>query len=165
MESFKIAFFCWESLHSTFKVGGLAPPAATHLAERLALKGHEVHFFTRGEGNDATVNGVHYHYCLPYGGNVIEYCRTMSNMLVDAFRAHDTPPFDILHFHDWHVVEALHVLRDRNTVLSFHSTEYGRHGGGTSAAGGSSRRYRARSGTGATSRSRSRPSPTRRRPR
>ncbi|KDE55321.1 glycosyltransferase family 4 protein [Methanoculleus sp. MH98A] len=128
METLKIAFFCWESLHSTFKVGGLAP-AATHLAERLALMGHEVHFFTRGEGDDATINSVHYHYCLPYGDNVIEYCRTMSNMLVDAFRAHDTPPFDILHFHDWHLVEALHVLRDRNTVLSFHSTEYGRHGG------------------------------------
>lgn len=128
METLKLAFFCWESLHSTFKVGGLAP-AATRLAERLALMGHEVHFFTRGEGDDATINGVRYHYCLPYGDNVIEYCRTMSNMLVDAFRSHDTPPFDILHFHDWHLVEALHVLRDRNTVLSFHSTEYGRHGG------------------------------------
>ncbi|NLA99762.1 MAG: glycosyltransferase family 4 protein, partial [Methanomicrobiales archaeon] len=128
METLKLAFFCWESLHSTFKVGGLAP-AATHLAERLALKGHEVHFFTRGEGDDATINNVHYHYCLPYGDNIVEYCRTMSNMLVDAFRAHDTPPFDILHFHDWHVVEALHALRDRNTVLSYHSTEYGRHGG------------------------------------
>jgi len=23
----------------------------------------------------------------------------------------------------------MHTLRDRNTVLSFHSTEYGRHGG------------------------------------
>ena len=43
-------------------------------------------------------------------------------MLLDAFRAHDTPPFDILHFHDWHMVEAMHVLRDRNTVLSYHST-------------------------------------------
>jgi len=128
METLKLAFFCWESLHSTFKVGGLAP-AATHLAERLARRGHEVHFFTRGEGDDAVINNVHYHYCLPFGGNVIEYCRTMSNMLVDAFRAHDTPPFDILHFHDWHLVEALHTLRDRNTVLSFHSTEYGRHGG------------------------------------
>ncbi|KUK63183.1 MAG: Glycosyl transferase, group 1 [Methanoculleus marisnigri] len=128
METLKLAFFCWESLHSTFKVGGLAP-AATHLAENLARKGHEVHFFTRGEGDDALINNVHYHYCLPFGDNIIEYCRTMSNMLVDAFRAHDAPPFDILHFHDWHLVEALHTLRGRNTVLSFHSTEYGRHGG------------------------------------
>ncbi|MDN7013490.1 glycosyltransferase family 4 protein [Methanoculleus sp. FWC-SCC3] len=128
METLKLAFFCWESLHSTFKVGGLAP-AATRLAERLAWKGHEVHFFTRGEPGDAVINNVHYHYCLPYGDNIIEYCRTMSNMLVDSFRAYDAPPFDILHFHDWHLVEALHALRERNTVLSFHSTEYGRHGG------------------------------------
>jgi glycogen(starch) synthase len=129
MESLKIGFFCWESLHSSFKVGGLSP-AATHLAEHIAARGHEVHFFTRGKkGDPREVNGVHYHYCLPYGDNIVEYCRTMSNMLVDAFRACDTPPFDILHFHDWHLVEAMHTLRDRNTVLSFHSTEYGRHGG------------------------------------
>jgi len=128
METYKIAFFCWESLHSRFKVGGLAP-AATHLAEHLAAGGHEVHFFTRGEEEDAAINGVHYHYCLPYGDNIVDYCRTMSNMLLDAFRVHDTPPFDILHFHDWHMVEAMHILRDRNTILSYHSTEYGRNGG------------------------------------
>ena len=128
METLKLAFFCWESLHSTFKVGGLAP-AATELAENLAREGHEVHFFTRGEGADATINRVHYHYCLPYGENIVEYCKTMSIQLVEAFRACDTPAFDILHFHDWHVVEAMHLLRDRNTVFSYHSTEYGRHGG------------------------------------
>jgi glycogen(starch) synthase len=129
METLKIAFFCWESLHSSFKVGGLAP-AATHLAEHLAARGHEVHYFTRGAPGDATeINDVHYHYCLPFGDNIVEYCRTMSNMLTDAFRACDTPAFDILNFHDWHLVEAMHTLRDRNTVLSFHSTEYGRHGG------------------------------------
>ncbi|NLZ30137.1 MAG: glycosyltransferase family 4 protein [Methanomicrobiales archaeon] len=129
METLKIAFFCWEARHSSFKVGGLAP-AATHLAENLAAKGHEVHYFTRGApGDPAEVNDVHYHYCLPFGDNIIEYCRTMSNMLTDAFHACDTPAFDILNFHDWHPVEAMHALRDRNTILSFHSTEYGRHGG------------------------------------
>jgi len=61
METLKIAFFCWESLNSTFKVGGLAP-AATHLAERLARMGHEVHFFPRGEKPGyALLNSVHYH--------------------------------------------------------------------------------------------------------
>ena len=45
-------------------------------------------------------------------------------MFTDAFRACDTPAFVILNFHDWHPVEAMHTLRDRNTVLSFHSTEY-----------------------------------------
>ena len=57
METYKIAFFCWESLHSRFKVGGLAP-AAAHLAEHLAARGHDVHFFTRGDGEDAAINGV-----------------------------------------------------------------------------------------------------------
>src|SRR5690606_32006876 len=99
METHKIAFFCSASLHSSFKVGGLAP-AATHLAEHLAARGHEVHYFTRGAPGDATeINNVHYHYCLPFGDNIVEYCRTMSNMLTDAFRACDTPAFDILNFH------------------------------------------------------------------
>ena len=36
--------------------------------------------------------------------------------------------FDILHFHDWHPIPALHRLQDRDTILTFHSTEYGRNG-------------------------------------
>jgi glycogen(starch) synthase len=127
METLKIAFFCWESLHSPFKVGGLAP-ATTHLAERIAQLGHEVHFFTRGDAGHKMVNNVHYHYCLPYGDNIIEYCKHMSSLLVDIFKEYDQPKFDILHFHDWHVVEAMHLLRGRNTVFSYHSTEDGRHG-------------------------------------
>jgi len=120
----KIAFFCWESLHAV-RVGGLAP-AATNLAETLA-RVHEVHFFTRGPGPDE-VNGVHYHYCSPQGGNIVDYCKDLSLQAVALFRGEDSPPFDLLHFHDWHFVEALHILRDRRTVLSFHSTEYGRNG-------------------------------------
>ncbi len=124
MESLKIAFFCWESLY-TERVGGLAR-AATHLAEELA-KNHEVHFFTRGLG-DMVVNGVSYHCCMPHGLNVVDYCRDMSLKLVNRFREFDLPRFDVIHFHDWHVVEALHELQDRNTVFTFHSTEYGRNG-------------------------------------
>ncbi len=124
MESLKIAFFCWESLY-TERVGGLAR-AATHLAEELA-KNHEVHFFTRGLG-DMVVNGVSYHCCMPHGLNVVDYCRDMSLKLVNRFREFDLPKFDVIHFHDWHVVEALHELQDRNTVFTFHSTEYGRNG-------------------------------------
>ncbi|RLI85485.1 MAG: glycosyltransferase family 1 protein, partial [Archaeoglobales archaeon] len=71
METLKIAFFCWESLYSE-RVGGLAR-AATHLAETLA-RDHEVHFFTRGE-KDREINGVCYHYCRPFGENIVEYCR------------------------------------------------------------------------------------------
>ena len=127
MESLKIAFFCWESMYAE-RVGGLAN-AATNLAETLVKQQHEVHFFTRGSMPDQTVNGVCYHYCQPEGKNIVEYCDAMSRAMVDLFQKYDTPHrFDVLHFHDWHVVQALHFLQDRNTILTYHSTEYGRNG-------------------------------------
>jgi glycosyltransferase involved in cell wall biosynthesis len=49
--------------------------------------------------------------------------------LLKKFNESDTPPFDIIHFHDWHCIDALEELRDRTTVMSYHSTEYGRNGG------------------------------------
>lgn len=125
METLKIAFFCWESLYSE-RVGGLAN-AATHLAETLA-RSHEVHFFTRGEG-DRKIRGVLYHHCRPSGANIVEYCRSMSHAMLEQFHREDAPKFDVLHFHDWHAVEALHELQHRETVFSYHSTEYGRNGG------------------------------------
>ena len=126
MESLKIAIFCWESLYAE-RVGGLAP-AATHLAETLA-RNHEVHFFTRGSIPDQAIGGVRYHYCRPEGRNIVEYCDSMSRLMVEQFRKFDaSEKFDYLHFNDWHAVQALHVLQDRNTVLTFHSTEYGRSG-------------------------------------
>jgi glycogen synthase len=125
MAKLKIAFFCWESVYSE-RIGGLSP-GATYLAETLA-RDHEVHFFTRG-GEDVDIKGVHYHYCRPSGNNIVEYCKSMSDQMVWRFREFDDPPFDILHFHDWHVVEALHSLQDRNTVMTYHSTEFGRIGG------------------------------------
>ncbi len=125
METLKIAFFCWESVYSE-RIGGLSP-GATYLAETLA-KGHEVHFFTRGK-EDREIKGVHYHYCQPFADNIVDFCRSMSEGMVERFRQYDKPGFDVLHFHDWHVVEALHRLRDRNTVLTYHSTEFGRIGG------------------------------------
>jgi glycogen(starch) synthase len=127
MESLRIAFFCWESLYAE-RVGGLAN-AATHLAETLVQLHHEVHYFTRGTIPDQTVNGVEYHYCNPQGENIVEYCNSMSYGMVKNFQPADREArFDLLHFHDWHPVQALHELQDRNTVLSFHSTEYGRNG-------------------------------------
>jgi glycogen(starch) synthase len=125
METLKIAFFCWESLYAE-RVGGLAS-AATNLAETLA-KQHEVHFFSRGGGRDAEINGVQYHYCRPGGENILQHCAEMSHQMVEQFRKYDSPKFDILHFHDWHVVEALHTLQERETILTYHSTEYGRCG-------------------------------------
>ncbi len=47
--------------------------------------------------------------------------------MVDGF-AKIGGDFDYLHFHDWHTVEALRALQDQNTIFSFHSTEFGRHG-------------------------------------
>jgi len=125
MESQKIAFFCWESLYAE-RVGGLAN-AATNLAETLA-RNHEVHFFTRGEEKDAEINGVHYHYCRPSGENIVRYCADMSRKMLDRFGEFDTQPFDLLHFHDWHVVDALQRLRNRETIFTYHSTEFGRNG-------------------------------------
>lgn len=124
-KTLRIAFFCWESVYSV-KVGGLAP-AATHLAERLA-RTHTVHFFTRGTGNDETIENVHYHYANPSGPHILAYCQDLSVQLLAKFQDLDDPPFDIIHVHDWHCVDALHKLRDRVTVLSYHSTEYGRNG-------------------------------------
>jgi len=126
MESLKIAIFCWESLYAE-RVGGLAN-AATHIAETLA-KNHEVHYFTRGWIQDQTIKGVHYHYCQPHGNNIVEYCDSMSRGMVENFYKFDQPrKFDFLHFNDWHPVQALHILQDRNTILTYHSTEYGRNG-------------------------------------
>ncbi len=127
MESLKIAFFCWESMYAE-RVGGLAN-AATNLAETLVKQEHEVHFYTRGKMPDQTIKGVHYHYCQPAGNNIVEFCDAMSQAMVDQFKNDDTSDhFDFLHFHDWHVVQALHQLQERNTILTFHSTEYGRSG-------------------------------------
>jgi len=126
MESLAVAFFCWESLYAE-RVGGLAN-AATNLAETLA-KDHDVHFFTRGGMKDQEINGVSYHYCTPNGNNPVQYCDDMSAQMVNQFRAIDKKgKFDILHFHDWHPIQALHTLQDRETILTFHSTEFGRNG-------------------------------------
>ena len=125
MKSLKVAFFCWESLYAE-RVGGLAN-AATNLAETLA-RHHEVHYFTRGEGRDAEINGVRYHYCQPAGENLVRYCSDMSRRMIDRFREFDVPQFDLLHFHDWHVVDALRRFQERETIFTYHSTEFGRNG-------------------------------------
>ena len=126
MESLNLAFFCWESMYAE-RVGGLAS-AATNLAETLA-KQHDVHYYTRGSMPDQTINDVHYHYCQPHGSNTVQYCEEMSNQMVEQFHQSEREmKFDILHFHDWHPIPALHRLQERDTILTFHSTEYGRNG-------------------------------------
>ena len=103
----KKAIFSWESLY-TDRVGGLAN-ATTYLAQELAKK-YDIHFFTR-EDKDFTFLGVHYHTVRPTGGNIIEYCNNMSHQMVSRLKEFDHPGFDILHFNDWHVIEALHLYR------------------------------------------------------
>jgi glycogen synthase len=129
MERLRIAFFCWESLHSV-RVGGLAV-AATNLAENLA-KNHEIHFFTpalSGQEKDAEINGVFYHRCNPEGLDIIDYCRDMSGRMVKDYENEEkNGTFDILHFHDWHIADALERLKDQTTIFTYHSTEYGRSG-------------------------------------
>lgn len=120
----KIAIFCWENLYGD-RVGGLSN-ASTYLAQALA-KDHEVHFFTRGD-EDFEMNGVYYHVFRPSGTNIIDYCANLSRGLVERFYQFDSPPFDVIHFNDWHVTEALHLLQHRPTVFSYHSTEFGRNG-------------------------------------
>ncbi len=129
MDKLRIAVFCWESLPS-IKVGGLAV-AATNLAEYVA-KDHEVHYFTpalEGQEKEAVVNGVYYHRCTPKGTNIVEYCRDMSFQMVEDYISEErNGEFDVLHFHDWHVTDALEILKDNTTVFTFHSTEFGRNG-------------------------------------
>jgi len=59
----------------------------------------------------------------------MQYCDNMSYAMKEQFFRFDAEgKFDFLHFHDWHVIQALHHLQDRNTILTYHSTEYGRNG-------------------------------------
>lgn len=130
----RIAFLSWESLYS-IRVGGLSI-VATRQAEELAKRGHEVHMFTRWRENQTPysyINGVHYHRCIfNPGNNIIELAYNMSKAMVSSL--HETEKyhgrFDVIHGHDWHVVQALHDLKEegRDIVLTFHSTEYGRNG-------------------------------------
>ncbi len=131
----KIAFLVWESLRS-IRVGGLAT-VATNLAEELAKRGHEIHIFTRadkGQTDYAYINGVHYHRVVfDPGPNILAFAHNMSKAMVTSL--HETEKyrgkFDIINGHDWHVVDALHDLKQEGylLVLTYHSTEYGRNGG------------------------------------
>lgn len=125
----------WESLHSV-KVGGLAI-VVTRLAEELAKRAHEIHLITRwGEGQTdyEFINGVHYHRCkFDPGLNLLHFAYNMSKSFVACLHEVEKiyGEFEMIHGHDWLVVDALHDLKQegRKIVLTFHSTEYGRNGG------------------------------------
>lgn len=131
----RVAVLSWESLY-TIQIGGLAV-AATRLAEGLAKAGHHVCFFTRrasGQSEYMHINRVDYHTCLfDPGTNSLAFAYNMSKALLESIERFERyeGKFDIVHGHDWLIVDALHELKNNRypVVLTFHSTEYGRNGG------------------------------------
>lgn len=134
MESLRIGMFSWESLHSV-KVGGVAPHVS-ELSESLAARGHEVHIFTRiGDRTPyEEISGVHYQRVAhDQWGGVTKQMEHMCNAMYERFFAVEGlfGKFDILHGHDWHPVRALNRLKlyhQRDYVITYHSTEWGRNG-------------------------------------
>jgi glycogen synthase len=151
----RIAFFAWESLHS-IAVGGVAVHV-TEQAAALQRRGHEVHVFTRlGQGQTTyqVIDGVHYHRC-PIDLNP-DFVTEMNNMcnsfiyFLGQSEAYQGAGFDIVHGHDWLSAKAIVQAkndRGKRTVLTFHSTEYGRCG--NSHCNGQSERIRAIEAEGA----------------
>lgn len=132
----RIAIFSWESLHS-IPVGGLGVHV-TELAAALQRIGNEVHVFTRIGNNQKVyeiIDGVHYHRC-PFAWDTNNFVWEMDNMCKSMvyyfFEAEkEFGNFDVIHGHDWHVVNALDEIkkaRGMRTVFTLHSTQYGREG-------------------------------------
>jgi glycosyltransferase involved in cell wall biosynthesis len=134
----RIAILAWESLHS-IHVGGLGV-VVTRTAEELARKGHEVYLFTiaaEGQNKHTKINDVNYCRCkFDPGKDILSFFSNMSNAMVKELHAvaRHSGKFDIVHGHDWHVADALYELKKEGNliVLSYHSSEYGRRGGGFS---------------------------------
>lgn len=131
----KVAFFSWEAVHSVY-VGGVAVHVS-ELASALARKGHEVHVFTRIGDRQSSyehINGVHYHRCHhEFDSNFPKEIENMCRSFLHAFLQTEDliGPFDIVHAHDWLAANAMiwiKNMRERRTVLTMHSTEYGRCG-------------------------------------
>jgi glycosyltransferase involved in cell wall biosynthesis len=139
MERLKIAMFSWESLHS-IKVGGLAS-VVSELSEAIVTQGHDVHIFTRKGRNqieNEIINRVNYHRCFssPFdpSGDILKYFDKMRDAMVKSFKSTETASekFDIVHFHDWHAINPsknFNILTSYPSVVTFHSTEWGRNGG------------------------------------
>lgn len=141
----RIAHISWESLHSV-PVGGVGVHV-TELAAALQRRGHEVHVFVRigqGQPNYSLIDGVHYHRTgMRLHPDFVTEMNEMCNSLI--WRLFETEhhcrwPFDIIHAHDWMCAKAVVQAKNdhgRKTVLTMHSTEFGRcgnrHNGGVSS--------------------------------
>lgn len=141
----RIAMMSWETLYS-IPVGGVAAHV-TELGAALARRGHEVHVYTRvghGQGKYQFIDGVHYHRCpfqlsRDFVGEINNMCNSFVWHLGET-EGFSGKRFDIVHGHDWLTAKAVvQAKNDRRskTVMTFHSTEYGRcgnrHYGGNSA--------------------------------
>lgn len=132
----RIAMFSWESLHS-IAVGGLAAHVS-HLAGALQRSGHDVHVFTRlghCQNPYECVGGVHYHRCtFDTPADLLGQTDRMNHALFSRLSSVEgqlRTPFDVVHAHDWLCVRALVRAKNelgRASVLTMHSTEYGRSG-------------------------------------
>lgn len=132
----RIGLFSWESLHS-ISVGGIAV-VVTELAAALQRKGNEVHVFTRIGPNQKiyeVIDGVHYHRCpFNFSSDFIHemtnnMCKSMAHYFFETENV--SGGFDIIHGHDWHVVNALDEIkkaRNKRVVFTLHSSQYGRDG-------------------------------------
>lgn len=131
----KIALLSWESLHS-IAVGGVARHV-TELGAALQRRGHDVHVFVRighGQKNYEVIDGVHYHRCpIQIHPDFITEMNNMCNAFMWFLGEIEAKegPFDLIHGHDWlcakGVVQAKND-RGRRTVMTLHSTEFGRCG-------------------------------------
>jgi glycosyltransferase involved in cell wall biosynthesis len=131
----RIAMLSWECLHSIC-VGGVGVHV-TELAAALERKGHEVHVFTRmgpGQSHYTRIDGVHHHRC-PFDlhPNFVNEVNNMCRSFVHhVFQTENyIGSFDVIHSHDWLAGNALIWIkqeRGRKSILTLHSTEYGRCG-------------------------------------
>jgi glycosyltransferase involved in cell wall biosynthesis len=131
----RVAIFSWESLHSIVH-GGLGV-YATELAAGLERRGHEVHVITRrapDQGDYARIDGVHYHR-VNHGisNNFVETMDWMCKAMVHRFSevTQLIGKFDLIHANDWMTGNCIpYVWNGFGTpsVLTMHSTEYGRDG-------------------------------------
>ena len=131
----RVAVFAWESLHSV-ALGGLGVHA-TEMAAALERRGHELHVFTRrgpGQGTYDRIDGVHYHR-VDHGisDNFVESMDWMCKAMVHRFSevTNLIGKFELVNCHDWMTANCIpYVWQGFGTpsVLTMHSTEYGRDG-------------------------------------
>jgi len=131
----RVAIFSWESLHS-ISLGGLGVHA-TELAAGLERRGHDLHVFTRrgsGQGTYERIDGVHYHR-VDHGvsNSFIQTMDFMCKAMVHRFSevTNLIGKFELAHVHDWMAANCIPYLWNGfgiPSILTMHSTEYGRDG-------------------------------------